>query len=111
MVPEQRAAAWTTIEAQLAAASTASQANAAVAPETTTTTVTTAGSATMPQTSTVLTSTGNWTPPPPETMAKTYPICTSKLQDSCQNPGEGGAKGRSRALNYWPGKPASEGGK
>ena len=44
-------------------------------------------------------------------MAKTYPVCTSKVQDSCQNPGEGGAKGRSRALNYWPGKPASEGGK
>ena len=26
--------------------------------------------------------------------AKAYPICTSRGQDSCQNPGEGGAPGR-----------------
>lgn len=31
---------------------------------------------------------GALTPPPTEAMAKTYPPCTSKLQDSCVNPGE-----------------------
>ena len=51
---------------------------------------------------------GNLTPPPQSAMNKTYPVCTRALQDSCQNPGEGGAPGRSRALPYWPGEPASE---
>ena len=51
---------------------------------------------------------GNLTPPPASAMSKTYPVCRGKVQDSCQNPGEGGAPGKSRALNYWPGKPASE---
>jgi hypothetical protein len=44
-------------------------------------------------------------PPAPH---KAYPVCSRRLQDSCQNPGEGGAPGRSRALGYWPGRPASE---
>ena len=70
-----------------------------------------AGTDTMPEMTTVATTTGNWAPPPAELANKAYPICTAKMQDSCQNPGEGGAKGRSRALGYWPGKPASEGGK
>lgn len=52
---------------------------------------------------------GNATPPPPAN--KSYPACSRKIQDECQNPGEGGAPGRSRALRYWPGKPASEGGR
>ena len=30
---------------------------------------------------------GALTPPPPEAMDKTYPICTKKMQDSCRNPG------------------------
>lgn len=51
---------------------------------------------------------GNLTPPPASAFNKTYPVCTRKLQDNCQNPGEGGAPGRSRALGHWPGKPASE---
>ena len=51
---------------------------------------------------------GALSPPPPQAMTKVYPVCTRALQDSCQNPGEGGAPGRSRALGYWPGKPASE---
>ena len=50
---------------------------------------------------------GNLTAPPASSMNKTYPVCTRTLQDNCQNPGEGGAPGRSRALNYWPGEPAS----
>jgi len=36
-------------------------------------------------------------PPPASDMNKSYPVCTRALQDSCQNPGEGGAPGRSRA--------------
>jgi len=51
---------------------------------------------------------GNLTPPPPQAFNKVYPVCTRTLQDSCQNPGEGGAPGKSRALGYWPGEPASE---
>jgi hypothetical protein len=49
----------------------------------------------------------NVTAPPPA--AKSYPVCSQSVQDECQNRGEGGAPGRSRALKYWPGKPASEG--
>jgi len=53
---------------------------------------------------------GNLTPPPASSLNKTYPVCRRGQTDNCQNPGEGGAPGRSRALPYWPGKPASEGG-
>lgn len=38
-------------------------------------------------------------PPPAAAMNKTYPVCSRTLQDSCQNPGEGGAPGRSRATD------------
>jgi hypothetical protein len=51
---------------------------------------------------------GNLTPPPVASLDKTYPVCRGEVQDNCQNPGEGGAPGRSRALGYWPGEPASE---
>ena len=60
------------------------------------------------QTTVVTNHPGNLTPPPASALNKTYPVCTSRLQDDCQNPGEGGAPGRSRALGYWPGEPASE---
>ena len=39
-------------------------------------------------------------PPPPEAMNKTYPVCTRGMMDNCQNPGEGGAPGRSRASKH-----------
>lgn len=29
-----------------------------------------------------------------------YPVCSAGMQDGCQNPGEGGAPGRSRASDY-----------
>lgn len=51
---------------------------------------------------------GNLTPPPQSALNKKYPVCSRSVQDNCQNPGEGGAPGRSRALGYWPGEPASE---
>jgi hypothetical protein len=54
---------------------------------------------------------GNDTGPPASALNKHYPVCSRTIQDDCQNPGEGGAPGRSRALKYWPGKPASEGGR
>jgi hypothetical protein len=53
---------------------------------------------------------GNLTPPSAASLDKTYPVCNAHRQDNCQNPGEGGAPGHSRALHYWPGQPASEGG-
>ena len=40
---------------------------------------------------------GNMAPPPADTMNKTYPVCRGGMTDGCQNPGEGGAPGRSRA--------------
>ena len=60
------------------------------------------------QTTIVSNNPGNLTPPPKSAMNKSYPVCTRALQDNCQNPGEGGAPGKSRALGYWPGEPASE---
>lgn len=46
---------------------------------------------------------GALTPPPAEAANKAYPICSRTVTDSCQNRGEGGAPGRSRALpNYRP---------
>jgi hypothetical protein len=53
---------------------------------------------------------GNLAPPPVSVLNRDYPVCSRTIQDECQNPGEGGAPGHSRALPYWPGKPASEGG-
>ena len=35
---------------------------------------------------------GALTSPPAEAMGKTYPLCTSKLQDSCINPSEAGVR-------------------
>jgi len=85
---------------------TAEQANAQAQPAPTTTTVVPAPSPDQPAT-VVTTHPGNVTAPPPQAFNKTYPVCTAQLQDNCQNPGEGGAPGRSRALGYWPGEPAS----
>ena len=84
-------------------AQAANQANAQAQPAPPTTTVTTTPSTTVVSTN----NPGNLTAPPASAMNKTYPVCTRTLQDNCQNPGEGGAPGRSRALNYWPGEPAS----
>ncbi|MEO6152716.1 MAG: hypothetical protein ABIT09_10670 [Croceibacterium sp.] len=78
-----------------------------VAPARTTTTVVT----TPTETTVSVDNPGNLAPPPEASMNKTYPRCTAKMQDNCQNSGEGGAPGRSRALKHWPGKPASEGGR
>lgn len=44
---------------------------------------------------------GALTPPPAEAANKTYPVCTRAVQDNCQNRGEGGAPGRSRAIPYY----------
>ena len=83
----------------------ADQANAEAAPASPTTTV--VPEAASGAGAVVTTFPGNVTAPPPAN--KHYPVCSRTIQDECQNPGEGGAPGRSRALKYWPGKPASEG--
>jgi len=106
------------VPAALAAQQTADQANAQAQPAPATTTVTTTPA--MPAQTTVTTTPaqparttvvtnnpGNLTAPPASAMNKTYPLCSRTVQDNCQNPGEGGAPGRSRALGYWPGEPAS----
>jgi hypothetical protein len=86
----------------------ADEANAEAAPAPVTTTVVT--DAATGAGAVVTSAPGNLAPPPASAVNKHYPVCTRKLQDECQNPGEGGAPGRSRALPYCPGKPASEGG-
>ena len=107
------------VPAALSAQQTANEANAAARPAPSTTTVTTAPAVpaqttvtttpAQPARTTVVTNNpGNLTPPPASALNKSYPVCTRTLQDNCQNPGEGGAPGRSRALGYWPGEPASE---
>jgi hypothetical protein len=113
------ALALATVPAALGAQQTANEANAQNQPAPPTTTVVTTPAVpaqttvtTVPaqpaQTTIVTDNPGNLTPPPASAMNKTYPLCTRTLQDNCQNPGEGGAPGRSRALGYWPGEPASE---
>nr|WP_207785918.1 hypothetical protein [Altererythrobacter segetis] len=112
MTPTQRSAAWQSIVRQLAAGANNSDTSVAAR---------TGGEVPAPAQATpaddaasgagaVVTSVpGNLEPPPASALNKHYPVCSRTVQDQCQNPGEGGAPGRSRALKYWPGKPASEG--
>lgn len=39
---------------------------------------------------------------------KEVAVCTKDVLDSCINPREAGLNWGNRALDYWPGKPASE---
>ena len=39
---------------------------------------------------------------------KEYQVCGGDVTDDCINPREAGLNFGNRALNYWPGKPASE---
>jgi hypothetical protein len=95
----------TALSAQGSPVPSADQANARQDPAPKTTTV-----ITNPAGQTVVTTSnpGNLTPLPAQAMNKVYPLCTRRLQDNCQNPGEGGAPGKSRALGYWPGESATE---
>ena len=97
----------TALPAALSAQQSANEANAANQPAPATTTVITEP-AEPAQTTIVTDNPGNLTAPPLASLNKSYPVCRGAVQDSCQNPGEGGAPGRSRALPYWPGEPASE---
>lgn len=91
LAPDQRFAAWNSIEAQMTAAAPIP----AAAPV-----MVDAAAATGIAVSTTVTS--NALPPPPASaLGKTYPVCTRALQDNCQNAGEGGAPGRSRAIPYY----------
>jgi hypothetical protein len=111
MTPEQRAAAWSSVQAQLAGQTPPTPANQANPPGTGTPTdgvpnpqaAAQAVPPAMPADPSYQGGPykGAMTPPPADAMAKTYPVCTSKVQDSCQNRGEGGAPGRSRATNTY----------
>lgn len=110
MTPTQRTAAWQSITRQLAAGANAGDTSVAAR---TGDEVPAPAQATPPDTAAsgagaVVTSAGNLAAPPASGLNKKYPVCSRTIQDECQNPGEGGAPGRSRALKYWPGKPASE---
>jgi hypothetical protein len=102
----QRDAAWKSIDAQIAAG--ANNSDTSVAARTGGTVPAPAQSANAAPTVVTRNIPGNLTPPPASAMNKTYPVCRGNVRDNCQNPGEGGAPGKSRALSYWPGKPASE---
>jgi hypothetical protein len=106
LTPEQRTAAWASIESQMASMNRATPATPAGdgVPATPATPSPMASDNAMTTPSRM----GNMTPPPAAAMNKTYPVCSRTITDSCQNAGEGGAPGRSRALKYWPGRPASE---
>lgn len=99
----------TALPAALNAQQSADEANAQAQPAPPSTTVITTPAtparttvvttpATPARTAIVSNNPGNLTPPPASAMNKVYPVCTRTLQDSCQNPGEGGAPGRSRAV-------------
>ena len=90
-----------------AAQQTADQANAQAQPAPQNTQVVPAPAPGQPAT-VVTNNPGNLTAPPQQAFNKTYPPCSRTLHDNCQNPGEGGAAGRSRALGHWPGEAASE---
>lgn len=93
LAPDQRLTAWNSIEAQMTAAAPMP----AAAPVRQ---VVDAASATGIAATTTVTS--NALPPPPAAaLNKAYPVCTRVLQDNCQNAGEGGAPGRSRAIPYY----------
>ncbi len=119
MTPEQRAKAWASIEQQLAGETPVTPAGQANPPGQGVPTTGVPAPRTASQSARPAMPAdpsyqggpykGALTPPPASAMNKDYPVCSSKVQDSCQNPGEGGAPGRSRALDYWPGHPASEG--
>ncbi len=106
MTPEQRVAAWASIEAQLAGAPppTVVQANPpGPGPATDTPPNPPTADSPVPPAMPADPSyqagpyKGALTPPPAEAVNKVYPVCTSRLQDSCQNPGEGGAPRRRKA--------------
>jgi hypothetical protein len=109
MSPDQRAKAWDSVLAQLAGSTPATPADQANPPgmgmPTTGVPNPQAAAQAVPPAMPADPSyqggpyKGALTPPPADAMAKSYPICTSKVQDSCQNPGEGGARGRSRAAD------------
>lgn len=96
MTPAQREEAWTSIAAQIAAGANNSETSGAAR---------TGGQVPAAAQSA---EGANASAAPPPAAEKDYPVCTARIQDSCQNPGEGGAPGRSRALDHWPGEPASE---
>lgn len=43
-----------------------------------------------------------------EMNGRNYDVCTARTQDNCINPRAAGLKWGNRALDYWPGHPASE---
>jgi hypothetical protein len=120
MTPDARTNAWASIEAQVAAgadnsaggdvsasAQSANEANARAVPPPSSSAVVDDDDPATPA-AVVRNNPGNLAPPPASAQNKTYPVCSARVQDNCQNPGEGGAPGRSRALQHWPGEPASE---
>lgn len=111
MTPEQRAAAWTSIAAQM---------NGAPAPAATTgmqqgtmqqgSTAMAGQSRDMGQMQFVRGEVVQTTPADQQPASGEMPICTANQQDNCMNAWEAGKRGKgvNRPLEEWPGRPASE---
>lgn len=97
MNPQQRMAAWQSINAQMGGSSSANTAMAR-----------TSASANM--NSNVRFVSNEMVQSAPAAHNGEYPLCTDGRTDNCMNPWEAGKRGAgvTRPLDYWPGKPASE---
>lgn len=113
MVPEQRAAAWTSILNQMtggspmaAPAGSTAMAPPASAPATTARATTSSGNIDFRRSERVQAPPSNYQP----TAGGEVPVCSRDRQDSCINPWEAGQRGPgvNRPLDHWPGRPASE---
>lgn len=103
MTPEQRMAAWTSINNQVNAATNATAGTTGTANASTT------AQATSPAMSGNIRFQRNemvQAAPAPHTGE--YPPCRGDMQDNCVNPREAGLNYGNRPLGYWPGQPASE---
>ncbi|WP_394270673.1 hypothetical protein [Qipengyuania sp.] len=111
MTPEQRAAAWTSIAAQMSGATapadttgmqqgTMQQGSTAMAGQ----------SRDMGQMQFVRGEVVQTTPADQQPASGEMPICTANQQDNCMNAWEAGKRGKgvNRPLEEWPGRPASE---
>lgn len=107
MTPEQQTAAWTSIAAQMNGAPPPTASATATAATTAAASASTMAPHFVSE-EVVQTTPADATPPSGD-----LPICSKNQQDNCINAWEAGKRGKgvTKPLGYWPGKPASDGGK
>lgn len=104
MTPQQRIATWQSIQAQMAG-QPAPSAETAMPQSTAGAGAMPANDAAAPMAPSAPMATAV-PPASPEAMNKSYPLCSKTVTDGCQNRGEGGAPGVSRASDTRGGPPA-----